>query len=83
MSDSGTGMSSAASTNNNGSDSKDSETSSIQTVVKIQAQNNCAWCSAPCVVLTTSDHHCLSMEELSLWALMIVCSSLRLDKNIF
>jgi hypothetical protein len=59
----------------------DNDTSDIQTVAKIQKQNSCAQCSAPCVVLTTADHHCLSMEDLSLWAMMIVCFSFMSNNN--
>ena len=52
----------------------------MQTVVKIQQQNrDCGRCGAPCVVLTTSEHHHLSMKELTLWAKLIVCSALLIN----
>lgn len=69
---SGTGTSSASNTGAEESESDTSDTSDVQTVVELQKQNQCAQCSEPCVLLTTSDHHRLTIDDLSLWATMIV-----------
>ena len=54
------------------SDSTDSE---VATVARLQNENTCSHCRAPCMLLTDASHHCFSVEELSLWATMIVCFS--------
>ncbi|KAF9785386.1 hypothetical protein BJ322DRAFT_1108826 [Thelephora terrestris] len=64
------------STSNGDSDESESGSDSgsdMQIVVKIQLENSCGQCTAPCVILTTSYHHRLSMEELTLWAKLINC----------
>jgi len=53
-----------------GSDSSQADT---QVIVAIEKANHHAQCTTACVVLTDSRHHRLSMKELSLWGMMIVC----------
>lgn len=74
-------MSSVSDSDGNESESDDSDASDTQIVVKIQKQNNCDLCGGACVILTTSQHHLLSMKELSLWAKLIVCSLLLSHRN--
>ncbi|KAF9778370.1 hypothetical protein BJ322DRAFT_1025084 [Thelephora terrestris] len=56
---------------NDASESESTDDSEEVIIEKIRRENNCARCNAPCALLTNSDHHRYSMEELSLWVTMI------------
>jgi len=81
MPSSGTGASSLSDTDTEESESDSSDTSDVQTVAELQKQNHCAQCSAPCVLLTTSHHHRLTVDDLSLWATMIVWPLFRFNED--
>ena len=57
------------------SESESTDSSELATVAKLQNENICARCLAPCMLLTDTSHHRFSGEELSLWATMIVWPS--------
>ncbi|KAF9782706.1 hypothetical protein BJ322DRAFT_1110594 [Thelephora terrestris] len=68
---------------NDTSDSETTDDSEEAIIERIRRENNCARCNAPCTLLTNSDHHRYSMEELSLWATMIVRSSSNIEAVMF
>ena len=54
----------------------------MKIVVALEKANHCAQCIAPCVLLTDSRHHRFSIDELTLWATMIVRSKIYLVSTV-
>lgn len=61
------------------SEHESSDTSDAMAIERIRKENHCARCNAPCMLLTNSTHHRYSIDELALWATLMVSSNCQLD----